>query len=203
MSVATTLAAPRARRGDPESTRRRLVAAAAAAFEESGYQGTDSNAIARRAGYAPGTFYKHFPDKRAIFLAVYESWVTAEWEAVMPIVQSTESAAQRARQLVALTVSLHRAWRGFRASLRALVAWDEEVRAFHRKQRRRQLRTLAELRSSRSRSAVSREADALLLFTMERVCDALADGEAVALGLGAGATTRLLEDLVARHLEGG
>ena len=202
MSAATTLASPRARRGDPESTRKRLVAAAAAVFEESGYQGTDSNAIARHAGYAPGTFYKHFPDKRGIFLAVYESWVTAEWAAIAPIVQSTESAAERARKLVALTVALHRSWRGFRASLRALVAWDPAVRAFHRKQRRRQLRTLAELRTRGARNAVSREADALLLFTMERACDALADGEAAALGLGIGATTRRLEALVVDHLEG-
>jgi AcrR family transcriptional regulator len=186
-------------RGDAESTRKRLVLAAAEVFEQSGYQGTDSNAIARHAGYSPGTFYKHFADKRAVFLAVYTSWVTAEWAAVLPIVQSKQSAAVRAQRLVALTIAQHRAWRGFRASLRALVVWDDEVRAFHRKQRRRQLRIIARLRRSGPRGG-SHEADALLLFTMERTCDAIAEGEVSELGLGEEATTRLLEELVATHL---
>jgi AcrR family transcriptional regulator len=200
MTARSVLAEPRALRGDPSSTRERLVLAAAHVFNTSGYQGTDSNAIARAAGYSPGTFYKHFADKRAIFLAVYEAWVTAEWAALGPVALSTESAATRARRLVAITTDLHRTWRGFRASLRALVAWDEEVRAFHRKQRRRQLRTMARLREATTRGARTREADALLLFTLERVCDAIADGETEELGLRSRSTTRLLEELVEKHL---
>jgi AcrR family transcriptional regulator len=191
--------AARPPRGDAEATRVRLVTAAAAAFEEDGYQGTDSNAIARRAGYSPGTFYKHFPDKRAIFMAVYASWVSAEWAAIEPIVRAPGSVASRARRLVALTVGLHAQWRGFRTSLRALVAWDAEVRAFHRAQRNRQLATIARLRRV-SGARGSREADAMLLFTMERACDALADGELAALRLRSGRITRHLERLVAAHL---
>ena len=37
-------------------------------------------AIAREAGYAPASFYKHFDDKTAILLAVYENYVRLEWE---------------------------------------------------------------------------------------------------------------------------
>lgn len=70
--------APRPSRGTPEETRERLVVAAAQLFNRVGYDGTDSNRIAREAGYAPGTFYKHFRDKKEIFLAVYEGWVTKE-----------------------------------------------------------------------------------------------------------------------------
>ena len=51
-------------------------------FNRDGFHGTDSNRIARAAGYAPGSFYKHFADKRAIFLEAWEAWVTAEWAAV-------------------------------------------------------------------------------------------------------------------------
>src|SRR5262245_39246994 len=72
----------RPRRGTPANTRARLVAAAARVFNRDGFHGTDSNRIARAAGYAPGSFYKHFADKRAIFLEAWEAWVTAEWEAV-------------------------------------------------------------------------------------------------------------------------
>src|SRR5580698_4604324 len=72
----------RPRRGTPEQTRARLVATAAEIFNRDGYRGTDSNRIAKEAGYATGTFYKHFKDKREAFLAVYEGWVTSEWRAI-------------------------------------------------------------------------------------------------------------------------
>ena len=72
---------PRPRRGDPAQTRQRLIAAAATLFNRVGYHGTDSNRIAKEAGYSPGTFYKHFKEKRDIFLAAYEGWLLSEWEA--------------------------------------------------------------------------------------------------------------------------
>src|SRR5690606_17709581 len=53
----------RPRRGTPDGTRERLIAAAAEVINRDGYFGTDSNAIARAAGYSPATFYKHFEDK--------------------------------------------------------------------------------------------------------------------------------------------
>ncbi len=71
---------------DPERTRERLIEAAAHTFNEVGYLGTDTNRIARAAGYAPGTFYKHFADKRAIFLEAYLLWVDAEWRKIDAIV---------------------------------------------------------------------------------------------------------------------
>ena len=72
----------RQRHRQPVETRRALIEAAARIFNSAGYHSTDSNRIAREAGYAPGTFYVHFPDKLAIFLEVYESWVSAEWSSI-------------------------------------------------------------------------------------------------------------------------
>ena len=97
-----------------------------------GYHGTDTNRIARAAGYAPGTFYKHFPDKRAILLAAYE------------VVGHDRVAGDRARRraggtrgrraperIIEAMLGFHRTWRGLRASLRGLVALDRDVRAFY------------------------------------------------------------------------
>src|SRR5262249_38613822 len=89
----------RPRRGRPEETRERLITAAARVFNSAGYHGTDSNRLARAAGYAPATFYKHFPDKRAIFLATYEAWVTAEWAEVEREVQAARTPAEAARRI--------------------------------------------------------------------------------------------------------
>src|SRR6266581_546191 len=168
-------------RGSGAKTRERLVRAAAMEFNQVGYHGTNSNRLARRAGFAPAVFYQHFRDKRALFLAAYEAWVSAEWSALEVHAGRTADA---------------------RSLARAIVAADPVSRRFHQGQRRRQLRWLASLRASAGRPARSPEEDFLLLCSVERVCDAAADGELAALGLSVGEVRRRLEDLVRAHLAG-
>jgi AcrR family transcriptional regulator len=179
---ARRLVEPRRRRGSPDETRARLVAAAADEIERAGYHGTDTNRIARAAGYAPGTFYKHFADKRAILLAAYEAWVTTEWLAIARVLAERRPPAERAARIVDAVLEFHRRWQGLRASLRGLVAVDPTVRRFYRAQRRRQLDALRALRRGGDTPA-RRAADAFLLYTLERVCDAVAEGEPRALGV--------------------
>jgi len=115
------LTRPRPRRGAPHETRSRLVAAAALLFNRRGFYGTDSNKIAQAAGYSAGVFYKHFKDKREIFLAAYEQWSIAEWEEATTILSSGGSDREMARQLVRMFIDFHMRWRGLLASLRQLV----------------------------------------------------------------------------------
>jgi AcrR family transcriptional regulator len=192
---------PRPRRGAPDETRQRLVAVAADVFNREGYDGTDSNRIARAAGYAPGTFYKHFADKKQIFLAVYEEWVAREWRDIGESIAQGGAPEELAGRIVDVYVAHHRRWRGFRASLRALVPVDEEIRAAQRELRRRQLAWIADhARRRASGAGATREQDALLLLTLERAADAIADGETEALRLRAGAFRALLVDRVAARL---
>jgi AcrR family transcriptional regulator len=185
-------------RGTAAATRTRLVAAAARVFNRAGYHGTDSNRLARAAGYAPGSFYKHFPDKRAIFLAAYADWVTAEWAAIEAVVRAGGTPAAMAPRLVEVLLSFHRRWRGFRSSMRALVATDPVVRRFYRRQRARQLEMLATLRGAPG--APPAADDALLLYTLERASDAIAEGEIGALGLSTAAMEQRLTTLVRDYL---
>jgi AcrR family transcriptional regulator len=171
------LAPRKVRRGDPDDTRRRLVTAAARELERHGYHGTDSNRIARAAGYAPGTFYKHFVDKREVLLAAHEDWVSAEWDAVD---QLSGPPAARAAAVIDFVIGHHKRWRGLRSSVRALVATDAKVRAFHRAQRKRQLERMD---AGPDAPPERRAAAALLLLEIERIADAIADGEAEALGV--------------------
>ena len=115
------------RHRQPDKTRAALIEAAARIFNSDGYHGTDSNRIAREAGYAPGTFYIHFADKLAIFLDVYENWVSAEWSSIEAILKSGGSARAVRMRLSRAVLEHHRKWRTFRASLRALSATDERV----------------------------------------------------------------------------
>jgi AcrR family transcriptional regulator len=168
---------PRARRGSPAETRERLVAAAARLFNRVGYHRTNSNQIAREAGYATGVFYKHFADKREIFLAAYETWVASEWKAVENELSLGATRLATARRLVSLTVDFHSRWKGLRASLLELVFTDARVRRFYRDQRRRQLDLMAKIRKHAGAPSHQREQDAIHLYTMERVGDAIAQGE--------------------------
>ncbi len=173
----------RPRRGSPAETRERLVAAAARLFNRAGYHGTDSNRIAKEAGYATGTFYKHFKNKREAFLAAYEVWVASEWKAVESEISAGGDTGAIAQRLVDLSIEFHVMWRGLRASLLELVFSDEAVRRFYRAQRRKQLDIMAGLRARIGSRPRRREDDAIHLYTTERTFDAIAQGEVQALGL--------------------
>lgn len=187
----------RPRRGSPEQTRERIIEAAANLFNRLGYHGTDSNSIAKEAGYATGTFYKHFRDKREAFLSVYERWITAEWRAIDAVIEKDQKPEEAARRIVDLTIDLHTKWRGLRASLMELIFSDEEARRFFRAQRLRQLDTMAHLRRRLKLPARTREQDAVHLFMTERVFDAIGQGEIQALGLDG---TLIRESMVQRVL---
>jgi AcrR family transcriptional regulator len=194
------LRATRPRRGAPADTRERLIAAAAHLFNKVGYHGTDSNRIARHAGYSPGVFYKHFKDKREIFLAVYEKWVASEWKVAASHLETGGSTQALARKLIQNLVEFHTRWKGLRASLIGLVFTDPETRRFYRDQRRRQLNLMAKLRQQIGARRHRREDDAILLFTLERTGDAIAHNELPALGLNRKSVIKALEKRVAAAL---
>lgn len=157
-------------------TRDRLIAAAAEAFNAHGFHGTDTNKIARAAGFAPQTFYRHFTDKLAVFVAVYEAWQESERTAIRAAAREADPDAAIARA----SVAHHRDWRGFRRSLRLLAVEEPRIRAARAQSRERQLADLAKAPGNRGRA----KADlAAALLKVERVCDALADDELADLGL--------------------
>ena len=64
MSTAARLSAP--------ERRRQILAAACEAFAAHGYHGTGTADIARACGCSEPVIYKHFPGKRALFVAVLD-----------------------------------------------------------------------------------------------------------------------------------
>ena len=169
-------------RGDGQ-TAAKLIEAAAREFQEHGFTGTDSNRIARRAGFAPQTFYRWFSDKTEIFIAVYHRWVREEFEA---------GDALRARgagdlELIDAVIAHHSAYAIFRRSLRQLTVEDEQVRKARAASRGDQIEQI--LARFPGRSA---EQTAIFLLQFERLCDALVDGEFADLGVSEDAVRREL-----------
>jgi len=188
------------KRRNKAATRGKLLEAAARVFNKHGYDGTDSNRLARAAGYAPATFYKHFADKRDCFMAVYDGWVAQEWSRLGEVLELGGGPERLAHGIVDVVLDMHRDWRGLRVGLRALVAADETVRRFQRAQRRKQLELLDELRARHRVAARDRAEDTLLLLALERSADALAEKEIEAIGVDETALRDALYRLVLQHL---
>lgn len=58
------------KRRDPEGTRKKIDDAALGLFAEQGFAGTATSEIAKRAGIAEGTIFRHYPTKKAVLLGV-------------------------------------------------------------------------------------------------------------------------------------
>lgn len=153
-----------------------LVSAAAEEFEEHGFDGTDSNKIARRAGFAPQTFYRWFSDKTEIFVAVYNAWVSQEYERI----DSLREQSAPDSKLIDAVIAHHRAYHIFRRSLRRLTVEDDRVRKARAASRIEQIERLKARHGTAKRSTAD---VAIFLLQCERLCDAIADGEFKDLGV--------------------
>jgi AcrR family transcriptional regulator len=160
-----------------QETAARLIAAAENEFNSRGFFGTDTNRIARAAGYAPQTFYRHFKDKIEIFLAVYERWWRAESDAVGKVL--SRGGAANLPKVADVMIAFHVEWRIFRRSLRHLSAEDDRVGAARVSARRHQIETAKPLIPGPKKSDSE---IAAVLLVLERLCDAVAEKEFIAMG---------------------
>lgn len=182
--------APRQARSD---TPERLLRAAAKEFNEKGFGGTDTNRIARRAGFAPQTFYRWFHDKVDIFIKTYERWQHDELGTLSRLITENASHIRLARAVVAY----HEKYLVFRRSLRQLAVENQAVRAARAQSRVNQI---AFIRARNPKFARDDAALAAMLLQTERLADALAEGEFGDMGLnkkaGEEALARLIDDLL-------
>jgi AcrR family transcriptional regulator len=178
------------RKRDPTAkldTKASLLAAAAAEFNARGFGGTDTNRIARAAGFAPQTFYRHFADKTEIFIEVYDRWQADERERIARAIRETSDAQDRVLAVAAALIGAHREWARFRRSLRLLSVDDTRVRAARAASRRAQLASL-----TRGPAEAHWAERVAALLTIERLCDAAADQEIEDLGVEAMAWTEVV-----------
>ena len=180
---------PRNESGSGESTAALLLDAAMSEFNEHGFAGTDTNRIARRAGFAPQTFYRWYADKTAIFLAAYDAWQAEEAKTLGALIAQEASAETLADAVLAH----HRRHLVFRRSLRRLSLEDPAVRRARAESR---LRQIAQVRRAKTATAADAEALAVTLLQLERLADALAEDELTDMGLGAGAARTRLGQLI-------
>ena len=172
--TARTSQKPRPR--NPAATREALMTAAARIFNREGYFATDTNAIARAAGYAPASFYKHFADKAAILLAVYEDYVRREWAGLEAAMAGETMLQKRLRRALSFILGFHGEWSAFRTTLRAVARIEPAVAEALRASRARQLSYLA---AATGLSAQRHRATLLMILgIVERLAETVLDAEA-------------------------
>jgi AcrR family transcriptional regulator len=154
-------------RGETSS---KLVEAAAKEFAECGFEGTDTNKIARRAGFAPQTLYRWFEDKTAIFLVVYSEWVRQQLERTDALLRRNAPDTE----LIDAAIAHHCSYHLFRRSLRQLALTDDRVRKARAESRLEQIAQIKRWLEPAQRSTAE---IAVFLLEHERLCDAVADAE--------------------------
>ena len=175
---------------DPAATFAQLLAAAEREFNAHGFDGTDTNRIARAAGYAPQTFYRHFVDKRAAFLAVYDRWWKGESAALERPAQERPADVDAAARVA---LAFHTKWRGFRRALRHLAIVDAKVRSARTKARRAQIARIREFTGDKR----SDQDLIAALLKAERLTDAAAEGELADLGVSSAAAKTMVAAAIA------
>jgi AcrR family transcriptional regulator len=177
----------RPRNGVP--TDQRLREAAMAEFNDHGFAGTDTNRIARRAGFAPQTFYRWYADKTAIFIACYRAWEDEERAALQALIEARAPPGAFAEA----GIQQHVRYLKFRRSLRALSLENAEVRRARAESRLRQIRQIQAWAGGGSTDDL-----AVTLLELERLTDAVAEGELSDMGLSEDAARAALAGLMRR-----
>jgi len=114
------------------ATRRRVLDAAEKLFAQRGYEPASMADVAERAGVGVGTLYHHFPDKRALLLALIDDWGDRELAHGRARMAPLREAHQGVRAVIAglLASSSHELSRGggLRLVLLELAERDNDVR---------------------------------------------------------------------------
>ena len=168
------------------ATRTRLIEAAMGEFIEHGFAGTDTNRIARRAGFAPQTFYRWFSDKAAVFAEVLHVWEEAEFALFMSLLGPHELTPL---QLAEACVENMRPFLTFRQHLRSVTLQDAAVRAV-----RAQGRAALMSRLGPWCAHLAPESLAHTLLQIESLSEMLARGDLSDLGVSGSETLQALAD---------
>jgi AcrR family transcriptional regulator len=161
-------------------TRTRLLEAAMSEFIESGFAGTDTNRIARRAGFAPQTFYRWFEDKFAVFADVLAVWEEVERSTLLALIADRHTPAV---ELANACVENARPFLTFRQHLRAVQMQHAGVRELRMASQRRLLALVLDAHPAPS----DPEQIGLAVWHIETLSEALARGDLADMGLGGSA----------------
>lgn len=191
---------PKTHSRDPDLTRRQLKLAAQKEFNSTGYFFTDTNKIARLAGYAPGSFYRHYKDKVEVFIEVYRDWHLEQMNAIEKTLHDGGDVRLLSTQLAKVTLVFYTKWKTFRASARVLALSEERVGQYKKARRAELVSAIIALRKKLDFSDRQIHEVVTFLIELERLCDSIADGDYEQFDIPVEVSTNELESLFFRFL---
>jgi AcrR family transcriptional regulator len=78
-----------------EETQAKILRAAEVIFSEQGFEKTQLEEIAARAGYTRGAIYAHYADKEDLFLALMQDRVLTQFTAIRRVIEAEPEASKR------------------------------------------------------------------------------------------------------------
>src|SRR5580704_19236689 len=78
-----------------EETQARILDAAQAVFSEQGFEKTQLEEVAARAGYTRGAIYAHYASKEDLFLALMEHRVLTKFTAIRQVIEAAPEVSNR------------------------------------------------------------------------------------------------------------
>lgn len=109
----------------------RIIKAGYDLFAETGYYGTNTVEIAKRAGVSTGIVYGYFADKRDILICALEIYIDKVSTPILKLIEnhSNTDLTELAESVIDKTIEMHRDNANMHKTLHALAASDEEVNA--------------------------------------------------------------------------
>lgn len=135
-----------------QRTREAIVEAAFKAYAENGLHGTNSKAIAKRAGVSIGTFYNYFEDKKTLFLEVLDRHAYEVMDAIESRCKQIKERDVYDREsmlaIVEAVLEAHTLSPDFHREVTAMELTDPEVAARYARYQKKYLKQLVEWFSS-------------------------------------------------------
>ena len=78
-----------------EETQAKILDAAEAIFSEQGFEKTQLEEVASRAGYTRGAIYAHYSSKEELFLALMEHRVLTKFTAIRHVIEAEPHVSER------------------------------------------------------------------------------------------------------------
>src|SRR5277367_1027084 len=79
-----------------EETQAKILNAAEAIFSEQGFEKTQLEEVAARAGYTRGAIYAHYASKEDLFLALMDQRVLTKFTAIRHVIEAEPDVSKRA-----------------------------------------------------------------------------------------------------------
>ncbi|GAC1386758.1 MAG: TetR/AcrR family transcriptional regulator [Marmoricola sp.] len=106
-------------RADAQRNRDRIVEVARPLIRQKGIDAVSMDEIAKAAGVGPGTLYRHFPTKEALYDAVLEAWVLQVNDVVDKALTTSDDPRQQLLSWLSSYVELLTAHKGGAARITA------------------------------------------------------------------------------------